>query len=154
MEGGEGETWGGIALTQADGSAYSGQDSGLERSSDGESIFLFSFGDSLVFGIAGTSAADAEANFNDLVDNGTTDDLVFAVALNDSGTLSGADNESSADVWFVQFQAIEHGVSGDGGRAQRRRAVLRLLHRHRRRPRHRHPGIHHPDPRRRAVDRG
>ncbi|MCZ6811631.1 MAG: hypothetical protein O7D97_06460 [Planctomycetota bacterium] len=125
VEGGEGqgtETWGGVTLTDADGNAFAGghvADSGINRSSDGQSVFLFSFPGELegflVLGIAGADLADAQANFAALLgDEPVTDDLVFAVALDNSEafTLSGDNNEAEADIWFVQFQGIEN-IEGD-----------------------------------------
>ncbi|NIR35908.1 MAG: hypothetical protein GWN79_05380, partial [Actinobacteria bacterium] len=116
---GGGGTSGGVALTDAGGNAFAGEDSGIVRTADGQSVFLFSVpgnpAGQVVVGIAGADPADAQANFDDLVNDGTTDDLVLALTLDtsDSFTYAGPDNEASADVQFVQFQAVEHPVAGD-----------------------------------------
>ncbi|WP_193370770.1 DUF5801 repeats-in-toxin domain-containing protein [Pelagibius marinus] len=91
VEGGEaGPAVGGVALTQADGSAYTGQDSGLDTL-DGVDILLYSDGDNMVRGEA-------------------AGELIFIVYLDDSNafTFFGPDNEASADIWFVQFDAFFH----------------------------------------------
>ncbi len=79
---------GGLSLTQDDGAAFDGIDSGLARSSDDTPIFLFSSSDpSVVLGRAGADAAAAE-----------TGDIVFAVHVD------GSDDS----LWFVQYDAVEH----------------------------------------------
>src|SRR3546814_2399746 len=49
IEGGEGNFIGGVALTQADGSFYDGEDSELDTL-DGDNILLFSDGGNVVYG--------------------------------------------------------------------------------------------------------
>src|SRR3546814_10074192 len=87
IEGGEGNFIGGVALTQADGSFYDGEDSELDTL-DGDNILLFSDGGNVVYG----KTAGGE--------------FVFAVYLDDSSafSFSGPNNDASADIWFVQFK--------------------------------------------------
>src|SRR3546814_17166290 len=69
IEGGEGNFIGGVALTQADGSFYDGEDSELDTL-DGDNILLFSDGGNVVYG----KTAGGE--------------FVFAVYLDDSSAFS------------------------------------------------------------------
>src|SRR3546814_13099090 len=70
IEGGEGNFIGGVALTQADGSFYDGEDSEL-NTLDGDNILLFSDGGNVVYG----KTAGGE--------------FVFAVYLDEIGRESG-----------------------------------------------------------------
>src|SRR3546814_14290171 len=87
IEGGEGNFIGGVALTQADGSFYDGEDSELDTL-DGDNILLSSDGGNVVYG----KTAGGE--------------FVFAVYLDDSSafSFSGPTDDASADIRFVQFK--------------------------------------------------
>jgi hypothetical protein len=87
-------TLGNIALTDVNGDAFDGLDSGLSTTS-GQSILLYSdpANDNIVVGRAG----------------GATGAIVFAVYLEPTGGTT----PTGARMWTVQYQAIQHPDTGD-----------------------------------------
>ncbi|MFQ5774566.1 MAG: DUF5801 repeats-in-toxin domain-containing protein, partial [Kiloniellaceae bacterium] len=74
-----------------------GTDSGLDDTATGQDILLVNGPDGTIVGHVGTVAGD----------------VAFVVFLEGSGVLSGPDNASTANAWFVQFRAIEHDNPAD-----------------------------------------
>ena len=83
-----------LSLTDANGGLLYREDSGLMRSSDGQSIFLFTDAADprLVLGKAGMGPAAAEAG-----------DVVFALFM----------DESDNSLWVTQFEGVEHLIDSD-----------------------------------------
>jgi len=90
----EGSTPGSIvlSLTDSDGNPFDGDDSGLDVTS-GNSIFLYTYAESIVVGREGTDSGQP--------DPGGAPAIIFAV-------------DADGTVWMFQFKAVVNHVPGDG----------------------------------------